>query len=67
MNPTIFVIGKLRGMNELEGKALVKRSLLMDKVEASTTAGTPYQLIVKRIYSVANLLQIPSTQDKVVR
>jgi len=53
--------GKLRGMNEHEGKTFVNKTL------ASTTTTTPRQSLVHRVYEVANLLQVPSVEDHLVR
>jgi len=58
----LFVVsGKLRGMNEHEGRTFVNKTL----VPATTT--TSRQSLVHRVYETANLLQVPSTEDHLVR
>jgi len=53
--------GKLRGMNEHEGKTFVNKTL------APTAATTSRSSLVHRVYETGNLLQVPSIEDHLLR
>ena len=51
-----FLLGKLRGMNEHEGRIPLNSSL-----------GNSIQSLVQKVYMTGNLSQVPSTEDDLVR